>query len=840
MTSVLTQPERDAQAGDDRQVDCTCTHCGLPVPMGLFVVGRDEQFCCQGCASVYEVIHGCGLDAYYRLRDQSDSAGQAIKPTDSDRVSSFDTDKFSELYVRTRDDGLCVVDLMLEGVHCAACVWLIEKLPRVVPGVIEARLSLRQATVRITWDPAQAKLSKIAKALSTLGYPPHPARGNKDGVQLAEQRTMMVRMGVAGAIAGNTMLLAFALYTGLFSEMEEQYAQLFRWASAVLGVIALAWPGRVFFQGAFAALRTRSPHLDVPIALALGVGGLAGLINVVLGRGEIYFDSLTVLVFLLLVGRFIQYRQQRRADDSVGLLFSLTPTHCRRVIASEQEESVEQVPVEAVQVGDLLEVRAGELIPADGTIEVGSASIIASLLTGESKPVPVQVGDGICAGSQLANATIRLRVAAVGEQTRVGKLMGLVQQGVCDKPQIVALTDRIAGWFVIAVSSIALAVFAVWSVIDLSAAVDHTVALLIIACPCALGLATPLTLAVAIGRSAQNDILIKSGAVLDRLAKPGKLLMDKTGTMTRGAMRVEAWVGDTAAQPLVIAAERHATHPIADAIVQYDLTPDPKNLPASEVGDVRIDDCGIEAQSARGTLHIGSKRYMDRHACVIDQTQHDQAQAWAQQALTSIYIAVKGKVVSQLAVGDALHPDTKDSIAQLKAWGWQIEMLTGDEAAVASQVGQAVGLDPQAIHAGVNPEQKLAAIQKRDPDRAVVMIGDGVNDAAALAAADVGIAVSGGAEPSLAAADVYLAKPGLGGLVQLVASARRCRATVVQNLALSLTYNAVAIGLAAMGLVTPLLAAVLMPLSSAAVLALAMKGQFSSKTFKPITKEDLS
>lgn len=836
---MITQPERDTKASDECSADCACTHCGLAVPRGLLVAGRDQQFCCQGCASVYEVIHGCGLDAYYRLRDQSDSTGQAVKPTDCDRIASFDTDKFSELYVRTRDDGMCVVDLMLEGVHCAACVWLIEKLPRVVPGVIEARLSLRQATVRITWDPTQAQLSKIAKALGTLGYPPHPARGNKDGVQLAEQRTMMIRMGVAGALAGNAMLLAFALYTGLFSEMEAQYAQLFRWASAVLGVIALAWPGRVFFQGAFAALRTRSPHLDVPIALALGVGGAAGLVNVVLGRGEIYFDSLTVLVFLLLVGRFIQYRQQRRADESVGLLFSLTPSHCRRIITTEQNESAEQVPIEAVQVGDLLEVRAGELIPADGTIEEGNASIIASLLTGESRPVAVQTGDGICAGSQLANATIRLRVSAVGEQTRVGMLMDLVQQGVSDKPQIVALTDRIAGWFVIAVSSIALTVFAVWSVIDLSAAVDHTVALLIIACPCALGLATPLTLAVAIGRSAQNDILIKSGAVLDRLAKPGRLLMDKTGTMTRGMMRVEAWVGDLAVMPFVIAAEGHATHPIADAIVQYGKSQAIKASPADDAIDVCIDDCGITATTPLGTLHIGSKRYMNRQACTIDSAQKSQAQVWAQQALTTVYIAVANKVVSQLAVGDALHADTTHSISQLKAWGWQIEMLTGDEAAVANQVGQAVGLEPHAIRAGVNPEQKLAAIRERDSDRAVVMIGDGVNDAAALAAADVGIAVSGGAEPSLAAADVYLAKPGLSGLVQLVANARRSRAVVIQNLALSLTYNAVAIGLAAMGLVTPLLAAILMPLSSAAVLALAMKGQLMTKPIKPLPKGGL-
>lgn len=831
---MLTQAEQDAKAPAPKG-DCTCTHCGLPVPSGLVMAGQDLQFCCQGCASVYELIHGCGLDAYYRLREQTDASKQPIKLVDRDRLASFDTDKFHELYVRTRDDGMCVVDLMLEGVHCAACVWLIEKLPRVVPGVIEARLSLRQATVRITWDPAQLELSTIGKSLSTLGYPPHPARGNKDAVQLAEQRTMMVRMGVAGALAGNTMLLAFALYTGLFSEMEEQFAQLFRWASAVLGVIALAWPGRVFFKGAWAALRTRSPHLDVPIALALGVGGLAGLVNVVLARGEIYFDSLTVLVFLLLVGRFIQYRQQRRADESVGLLFSLTPTHCRRV--SKSDDTIEQVPVEAVQVGDLLEVRAGELLPADGTVEQGNASVIASLLTGESMPVPIQVGDGVCAGSQLASATIRLRVSAIGEDTRVGKLMDLVQRGVSEKPAIVALTDRIAGWFVITVTSIALIVFAVWSMISISAAVDHTVALLIIACPCALGLATPLTLAVAIGRSARNDILIKSGAVLDRLAKPGRILMDKTGTMTRGAMRVEHWVGDLAVRPLAIEAERHATHPIARAIVQHASDSQLDHASSTSVQTVRVDDCGIEVDTTVGTLHIGSKRYIQQHDIEVEPDHQQQADAWAQQALTTIYIARDGRVVSLIAVGDVLHEGTKQSIEQLTKWGWQVEMLTGDELAVAQHVAKAAGLPPESVRAGVSPEEKLNTVKRRENDRPTVMVGDGVNDAAALAAADVGISVSGGAEPSMAAADVYLAKPGLDGLTELISIARRSRAVVIQNLALSLTYNAIAIGLAAAGLVTPLLAAVLMPLSSAAVLALAMKGQISRPTHKPLAQE---
>jgi len=836
LTTLASQPAADTP-DTVPMVDHDCAHCGLPVPSGLVVADQREQFCCQGCTSVYEVIHGCGLDAYYRLRDQSDEASKPARPTDSERLSAFDSEKFHELYVTTRDDGNRAVDLMLEGVHCAACVWLIEKLPRVVPGVIEARLSMRESTVRVLWDPTQVDLSKIAKALGSLGYPPHPARGARSAIHLAEQRTMMIRMGVAGAIAGNTMLLAFALYAGLFGGMEREFTQLFRWSSALLGVLSLAWPGRVFFQGAWAAILTRSPHLDVPIALAIGVGGIAGLINVVLARGEIYFDSLTVLVFLLLVGRFIQYRQQRRADDSVGLLFSLTPTNCRRVVTSGDNESIEQVPIEAAEVGDVLEVHAGELMPTDGVVEEGCASVIASLLTGESRPVPVEVGDGVCAGAQLSASTIRLRVSAVGDDTRVGRLMELVQRGVADKPAIVALTDRIAGWFVVAVTTIALAVFAFWSLIDLNAAVDHTVALLIIACPCALGLATPLTLAVAIGRSARNDILIKSGSVFDRLARPGRLLIDKTGTMTRGAMRVEGWFGDESIRALVVGAERHATHPIARAIVAHVVLEESSAHLSEAIIAVRVDSRGVTALTPRGLLQIGSRRYIEEAGGVLTKEYEAQTEAWGGQACTTVFVALDARLVAAIAVGDALHPDTKRSIAQLVQYGWDVQMLTGDEQGVARQVAGAVGLDTSMIRSGVTPEQKLAAAKHRDDDRAVVMVGDGVNDAAALAAADVGVSVSGGAEPSMAAADVYLARPGLTGLVELVTRARHCRGVIYQTLALSLTYNAFAIGLAAMGLVTPLVAAVLMPLSSAAVLALAMRGQYLTGPEKTMDRE---
>jgi cation transport ATPase len=271
--------------------------------------------------------------------------------------------------------------LYLEGVHCAACVWLVEKLPEVVPGVIESRLDMRRSLVRVRWDESQAKLSQVARMLDSLGYPPHPAKdAQARELQKQEDRKFLIRIGVAAACAGNVMTLSFALYGGAFTGIEAEYSNLFRLTSMAFGLVSLIWPGSLFFRGAWAALRTRTAHLDLPIALGLAAGGFTGTVNAVLGRGEIYFDSLTMLVFLLLVGRWIQRRQQRWANDAVELLFSITPSSARRV----EEDAVREVPVEALQPGDVVEIRAGDSVPTDGVVLEGNSSVDQSLLTGES------------------------------------------------------------------------------------------------------------------------------------------------------------------------------------------------------------------------------------------------------------------------------------------------------------------------------------------------------------------------------------------------------------------------------------------------------------------------
>lgn len=803
---------------DPSSTTIQCAHCGLPVPKGLIEAKADKQFCCAGCRIVYDTIQSCGLDSFYRLREVAGETLQPARPTHA-KYQAYDAPEFRRLYVQPLANNTDSIELLLEGVTCSACIWLIEKLPEVLPGVIEARLNLRAASVRITWDKHRVALSQIAQMLDRLGHPPHPAKGQgKKALVRRESRKMLIHIGIAGALMGNIMLIALAMYAGDASGMEPVYRTFFRWLSVLLGVVSLGWPGAVFFTSSWTALKNRSINLDVPIALALLVGGAAGVVNVVSGRGEIYFDSLAVLVFLLLVGRFVQYRQHRRADDAVELMFSMTPTSCRLV----RQDTLIEVPVEALVSGDVVEVASGEVIPADGNVTQGRSTVDEALLTGESMPVAVSCGASVFAGSLNVGQTIRVRVEATGESTRVGKLMQLVEAGVQDKPQIAKLADRVGFWFLPIICCVSAVVFvAWWSSKGMTQAIDHTVALLIVTCPCVLGLATPLTIAVAIGRLSKQKILVKSATALEALAQRGRILLDKTGTITRGTPQVVRYIGEDEVKALVGEIERTSRHPIGralhDAFGAYELS---GRLRATLGNVTESHDGGISAHVGRKRVEIGSLAYMRDRVQAIQDVQAT-IDLLDNAGETSVIVAVDGVVRAIIGLRDEPREDSRHAVMSIDKLGWRPAIVSGDRPAVALAVARAVDIDPLSVTASATPEQKLKIVKDCARMRRTIMVGDGVNDAAALAAADVGIAVHGGAEASLSAADVYIAKPGLMPIVELLRLSRHTMFVVKRNLVVSLGYNAVAGILAAAGLMHPMLAAILMPLSAATVLGTA-------------------
>ncbi|MCP4898679.1 MAG: heavy metal translocating P-type ATPase, partial [bacterium] len=372
-----------------------CSHCGLEVPKGLVEHQAEHQFCCAGCRIAFELIHEHGLDSYYGLRSRLDADTQPI--TSGDRAyAEYDDATFEDLYVRKEFAGLRAVELYLEGVHCAACVWLVEKLPSVLDGVAEVRLDLGRAVVRIVWSPETVHLSRIARFLHSIGYPSHPFRGAvTQDLARREDRSMLIRIGVAGLIAGNTMLLAFALYGGDFHGIAPEFQSLFHWLSFGLSLPAVGWCARPFFRGALGALRTRTLHMDLPIVIGILAAWVQSSSTTLTGKGEIYFDTLTALIFFLLVGRYLQRRQQRSAASATELLFAVTPSVARRV----DDDLVTDVPIEAIKTGNLVVVRSGETVPADGSVVDGESAIDRSLLTGESEPVSVTPGDQVNAGT---------------------------------------------------------------------------------------------------------------------------------------------------------------------------------------------------------------------------------------------------------------------------------------------------------------------------------------------------------------------------------------------------------------------------------------------------------
>jgi len=784
-----------------------CTHCGLPVPGG-----RDSDFCCAGCEVVYSAIAEHGLAKFYALRETAQPAH-----TTGRTYSELDDAAYQSLHVSRDAANDAHTALYLEDLRCTACVWLVEATPRCIAGVREMRVDFGRSRVDVTWDPERTTLSAIARHLDRIGHAVHPYRGlDRDAQRRREDRALLLKLGVAGAAVGNLMLLAIALYAGLFGGMTSRDTTFFRWASMAVAVPALGFAATPMFRTALGALRARRLHLDLPLSIGILAGLTWGSANVIRGVGEIYFDSLSMLVFLLLVARWIVLRHQRRAASAAELLLALTPRRARRC----RDGQIEEVPIEAICVQDLVEVRAGETIPVDGSVARGVSTLDSGLLTGESRPVEVTIGTAVHAGTLNLTAPLVIVATSVGEHTRVGALVNQIEALSAKKASIERLVDRIAGRFVAVVTIAAALTFIGWAIAGAPmAGAEHAMALLIVTCPCALALATPLAVTVALGRAARRGILIKGADALERLATPGTMFVDKTGTLTQGKLAVVSWHGDVDARELAAAVEAGSAHPIARALAAA-ATP---TAPATDVHEEL-------GQGIRGTVRgrrvlVGAPIWV-RNQCKLDRGEIDRwISAVARNPQTPIAIAIDGVVVAVAGLADPVREDARAAIADLASIGWRIHILSGDDARVVESVGWQLAVSPSRCIGEVPPELKLSIVESERARRPVAMVGDGVNDAAAIAAATCGIAVSGAAEAAIEAADVYLRDPSIGAIAATARGATRTLATIRRSLELSLAYNLIAGSLAIAGVIHPLIAALLMPASSLTVLANSLRSR---------------
>lgn len=822
--SAALEIGRPATALAPVQPDPQCSHCGLPVPIARLEPESEEQFCCDGCRSVFAILHHAGLDEYYAQRAADDRRAGA--PQRSQRAfEELDEPTFRQSHCQPEAGGALRCEFFVEGVHCSACVWLLERLPRVTPAVLEARYDLTRSVLQVAWDPTSAPLSEVARTLDSLGYTPHPTHSTTLAAEQRKgDRALLLRLGIAGAMAGNVMLMALALYSGEYAGMAAEYATLFRWGSLAIATPAVFWAGNLFFRGGLAALRTRTPHMDLPVSLGLLAGYLGSAVNTFRGQGGVYFDSLCTLIFLLLVGRYLQRTHQRRSAKASELLTALAPTTACLVDGDELRE----VPASALRVGSIVEVRVGERVTVDGVICAGSSALDTSLLTGESFPEEVSVGDRVHAGTSNLSAPFRVRVESVGSETRLGRLMHSVEMTQRERAPIVRLADRVAGYFVQVIVALAAVTLLVWSRLDASHAIDHTVALLVVTCPCALGMATPLAVSAALRAAARGGILFKGGEFIEELARPGIIVFDKTGTLTEGRLALVSWYGDDAHKQLVRAAEATSGHPIARAF-QRSIGESRLQLQVEareeHPGGVRARVGGQDGQEARDVL-VGSQSFVRATLGSLPRWAVMRAQSHAAAGRTPVLVAVNGEVVAIAAFADTIRADAATSLKSLAELGFQFQVLSGDDQRVVDAVVAELGVPLLEATGGASPEKKLATISAlRGEGHRVFMVGDGVNDAAAMAAANVGIAVHGGAEACLSAADVFTTRPGLEPVALAAKGSQRTMRVIGVGIGLSLAYNLVGVALAVSGRLDPLWAAVLMPLSSISVVTAALRAR---------------
>ena len=801
-----------------------CYHCGLPVDGAVRyrvrIAGTDQPMCCAGCAAVAEAISGGGLEQFYRHRDALPEA--TPEPGGGRDLSVYDLPEVQTDFVRTVAHADCAdareALLIIEGIRCAACVWLNEQHVGRLPGVLVLDINYATRRARVVWDPARVSLSVILQAVADIGYQAWPNdRAHAESVARNERRDALWRLAVAGLGMMQVMMYAWPEYVAGDLELPDSIAALMRWASLILTVPVVLYSAAPFFSRAWRDLAARRVGMDLPVALGVGSAFAASLWATVTRSGEVYFDSVTMFVFLLLAGRYLEMLARQRAVRGVEDLAQAMPAMARRFIDWPAAQT-EAVPVVRLLVGDRVVVAAGEAIPADGRLVEGRSEFDESLLTGESRPQARQVGDRVVGGSMNLASPVVLQVEQVGEATRLAAIRRLIGRASASRPEVVQFADRIALHFVSALIVLACVTAGVWLWIDPDRALWVFVAVLVVSCPCALSLATPAALTVATGVLSRSGLLVTRAHAIETLARVTHVVFDKTGTLTTGDMHVQRTetlrdIDSIEALALAAALETHSTHPIARALRQASTAP---SLPTVEALEA-VTGQGVKAMLGGRAVRLGSAEFVCAIAGVaVPETPAGNA--------TPVWLADERGLIARFDLTDTVRAGAAALLARLRERGIAVALLSGDAPAPVRALAGELGIDD--AHARMSPEGKRAFIERLQSGGAVVaMLGDGVNDAPVLAQAQVSVAMGSGTELARAQGDLVLLSSGFDALTAGFDTAQATLAVVRQNLRWAFAYNLLAIPPAMLGWITPWMAGIGMSVSSLVVVLNALRLQ---------------
>jgi len=809
--------------------DRRCYHCGSPLQpsseVRAFVSGHEQVFCCNGCRSVCQAIYAAGLEGFYQRTPEGEILGPPPEPPKD--LAIYDLDEVQEDFVDALGDER-EINLLVEGIHCAACVWLIENSLQALPGVQEARVNLTGRRLKLRWDNQRVKLSRALRRLTDIGYVAVPFDPEAaEGSLKRRNRMLLYRMAFAGFAMMNLLWISIALYAGAD---RGEFRGLLQWIGFAIATPTLFFSGYPFIKGAWSGLRAGALGMDLPIAIGASITYSYSLYVTASGTrtAEVYWDTVVNFLFVILIGRYLESISKQHAVASTQRLLDLQPRVA--TVLREQEEVV--VPIRAVKLGEVVLVRPGEKIPVDGEILDGEAHVDESMLTGESSPVPRRRGDMVAAGTLNGSGVLTIRTDGLLKDTALGRIVKLVEEAQASKAPIQSVADRVVPWFVAATIGLASLTFLWWVRVDVGTALLAATAVLIITCPCAFGLATPMAIAVASGLGAREGILVKNGAVLESLSSIDDFVFDKTGTLTEGrpvvtriAHRHAVWDGGAAGtlRPVLrelladlAGLERFSEHPAATAVLDLCRRADIPYL-AKEVREVQLRaGLGITGRVDGRLVVAGTAEWLRLQGVDSDDDLGDIGESALPNG-SSVHMAVDGREVMVLEAEDRLRPGAAKTVARLKEGGIRVTLLTGDRRSTAERIGEELG--GVEVIAEVLPQEKDRVVAELQRDgRRVAMVGDGVNDAPALVRADVGIAVGSGTDVSIASADIVLISSDLEKVHQAAELSRRTLLTIRQNIGISIAYNIVMVPLAMAALVSPLVAAVAMPLSSLAVI----------------------